>query len=251
MSIPDEIQMPRVFLSHNSTDKPFVRLLAEDLRASGATIWLDEVELRVGDSLILKIADAISEADFILACLSPHSIASSWVRKELAIALTLGVNRNRVLVLPLLWGAIKISEIPVALVDQLYADFRQAADYDLALGMLLRRIQPDAEPSRILDVDAIRKDQLIEVAANPAMRGWTLDYLIGTLATRCDATHRYWTYVALGQIGGERAANEVAKGLSDPNAFARRGALAATDILRTSSANSSTIGGATPLHRKG
>ena len=39
------------FLSHNSNDKPFVRRLASELRAAGVKVWVDEAELRVGDSL--------------------------------------------------------------------------------------------------------------------------------------------------------------------------------------------------------
>jgi len=56
--------MKRLFLSHSSKDKPFVRLFCEDLEAAGFKVWLDEVQLRIGDSLPLEIAEAVDKTDF-------------------------------------------------------------------------------------------------------------------------------------------------------------------------------------------
>ncbi|WHW57110.1 toll/interleukin-1 receptor domain-containing protein [Salmonella enterica] len=39
-----------VFLSHNHNDKPFVRKLARDLENHGVRYWLDETEMKIGDS---------------------------------------------------------------------------------------------------------------------------------------------------------------------------------------------------------
>jgi hypothetical protein len=44
--------VPSIFLSHSSADKPFARRLAGDLRARGVRVWLDEAEIGIGDSLI-------------------------------------------------------------------------------------------------------------------------------------------------------------------------------------------------------
>ena len=43
-----------VFLSHNHADKPFVRKLASDLENHDIKCWLDEAEMKIGDSLIQK-----------------------------------------------------------------------------------------------------------------------------------------------------------------------------------------------------
>ena len=45
---PPRHQQFDVFLSHNSSDKPTVRQLAEELTRRGLTVWLDEDELRPG-----------------------------------------------------------------------------------------------------------------------------------------------------------------------------------------------------------
>jgi len=44
-----------VFLSHSSRDKAVVRGLAERLRGDGLRVWLDEWEIRPGDSIPAKI----------------------------------------------------------------------------------------------------------------------------------------------------------------------------------------------------
>jgi len=112
--------MIKVFLSHSSKDKAFARKLSEELRANGVDVWIDEAELRIGDSLIDKIGSAINEADFIAVILSPNSVNSSWVQKELSLALTKEFANKNVKVLPILKEP---CEIPHFLQGKLYADF--------------------------------------------------------------------------------------------------------------------------------
>lgn len=95
---------PSVFLSHSSPDKRFVRWLAEHLRTEGAKVWIDESEIKVGDSLIDKISEGIDRCDYLAAVISPSSVDSEWVRRELNIALTQEIKGRRVKVLPLIIG---------------------------------------------------------------------------------------------------------------------------------------------------
>ena len=41
---------PKVFLTHSSHDKPRIRELRNHLAKSGLRVWLDEIEIQVGDS---------------------------------------------------------------------------------------------------------------------------------------------------------------------------------------------------------
>ena len=221
--------MSKVFLSHSSKDKPFVLMLAEDISASGIGVWIDKVEILVGDSLIRKISEGIVESNYVVACLSSHSIESNWVREELEIAATLGINGNRVVVLPVM---LEECTVPAFLAHRLYVDFRQPAGYDQAFRELLRRIAPSVLPQTdysfySLTLGATRKNRLVQAAKNPSMRNWVLDYLAGTLSERASHKERYWTYIALGEIGGERAEAAVRAGLSEQNEYARSGAKAA------------------------
>ena len=95
--------MSSIFLSHNHRDKPFVRRLSERLQAHGIRTWVDEAEMRIGDSLISKVEAAIKEFNYLGVILSPDSVKSDWVRKEVNIALTKEIQGKRVKVLPLLY----------------------------------------------------------------------------------------------------------------------------------------------------
>ncbi len=127
--------MPSVFLSHNHGDKPFVRDLANRLTQAGAVVWLDEVDLNVGDSLIERISAAIEEMDYVAAILSPRSVESNWVQKELSLAMTKEVKGRRVTVLPIL---IEPCDLPEFLRDKLYADFTLSENYEREFARLLR-----------------------------------------------------------------------------------------------------------------
>lgn len=130
--------MLSVFLSHNHGDKPFARRLTKRLKAHGIKVWLDEAEMQVGDSLISKIESAIHDCTYLGVILSPHSVYSSWVQREVNMALTEEIHGRRIKVLPLLQ---KECLIPGFLKDKLYADFTK--DFELGFSFLLQRLNSD------------------------------------------------------------------------------------------------------------
>lgn len=132
-----------VFLSHAANDKAFARRLAKDIERAGGTAWLDEAEVRIGDSLIERISHAISSTDFVAAVLSPCSVASQWVKTELRLAMTSEIAGRSVKVLPLLY---RDCVIPEFLVDKKYADFRDEANYEVALSQILEYLDLDRSP---------------------------------------------------------------------------------------------------------
>lgn len=77
-----------IFLSHTAADKPFVRNLARDLENHGVKYWLDEAEIKIGESLIEKIRQGIDEFDYVAVILSPGSVASPWVQREVDVAMS-------------------------------------------------------------------------------------------------------------------------------------------------------------------
>lgn len=73
-----------IFISHASEDKVEVaRPLAEKLRRLGFQVWLDEAELRLGDSLRRSIDYGLSRSKFGLVILSPDFLRKEWPQKEL------------------------------------------------------------------------------------------------------------------------------------------------------------------------
>ena len=114
-------------------------MLAADLRDAGHTVWIDETEILVGDSLIEKIRDAIDNVDFIAAIVSLTSIDSQWVKKELDLASNREIDEKRVVVLPILLDDV---ELPGFLKGKYYADFIKEENYQDGLNALLKRLGP-------------------------------------------------------------------------------------------------------------
>ena len=92
-----------IFLSHNREDKEFVRQLGQDLRRAGITAWLDEAEIKPGDSIIDKIEEGLKGSKHLAVILSPDSVNSSWVKKELRALLYQQITLNNKTVIPLLY----------------------------------------------------------------------------------------------------------------------------------------------------
>lgn len=130
-----------VFICHSSADKPFVRRLADALRRKGMTVWIDEAEIKVGDSLIKKIEEGIVRSEYLAVVLSPESVKSEWVRKELETAMIEEIRGKRVTVLPIL---LKKCGIPGFLSGKKYADFSGKGSFQTGLDELLEVIFPKA-----------------------------------------------------------------------------------------------------------
>lgn len=126
--------MSSIFISHSRKDKFFAKKLAEKLAEFDVKAWIDEAEIRVGDSLLDKIASAIHQTDFFAIILSHNSIQSNWVQKELAIAMEKEIGGKKIVVLPIL---IERCEIPLFLKHKVYADFTNLKDFDLSFSKIL------------------------------------------------------------------------------------------------------------------
>jgi TIR domain len=130
----------RVFVSHTSSDKPFVRKLTEALKGHNLNVWLDEEELQVGDSIVGGVSRGLKNADYLVAVLSQASISSRWVQAELNSALMEELSGKGVTVLPVL---IEDCELPSLLRDRVYADFR--SDFNAGLLKLLAVFEQEGE----------------------------------------------------------------------------------------------------------
>jgi hypothetical protein len=73
-----------VFISHAGEDKDaVVRPLAGELVDRGVSVWFDEFELRIGDSLRRKIDHGIARSRFGIVVVSRSFFAKSWPQYEL------------------------------------------------------------------------------------------------------------------------------------------------------------------------
>lgn len=111
----------KIFLSHATPDKSFVRRLSRRLEDMGYETWLDEKDLQVGDPLATKIFDAIREAQVVIVVVSEAALRSNWLRHEVNAATKEMIEGNCRL-LPVLIGDV---EPPPEVTSLLYADCRK------------------------------------------------------------------------------------------------------------------------------
>jgi hypothetical protein len=128
--------MPKLFLSHSSKDNYFAGKLGADLKKLGHEVWLDEWEIKVGDCIVQKIEEGITDSDYIIIVLTPEAIESGWVGREWKTAFWKEVNQKKVIVLPVL---LKKCEIPALISTKRHADFRE--DYAIGLASLTQAIR--------------------------------------------------------------------------------------------------------------
>ncbi|KAA3667207.1 toll/interleukin-1 receptor domain-containing protein [Pectobacterium carotovorum] len=126
-----------IFLSHNHSDKDFVRKLARDLENHGVRYWLDEAEMKIGDSLIMKIREGIDNVDYFAIILSPNSINAPWVVNELDVAMNQQISGKKIKVLPIMF---KECEAPGFLLGKFYGDFRHEENYEESFKKLINSI---------------------------------------------------------------------------------------------------------------
>jgi TIR domain len=130
----------KIFLSHSSQDKSFVRGLALDIKNNGYNVWLDEWDILAGESIPTKISEGLEESDFIIIVLSESSTKSKWVESEWQSKYWDEINNSKTLVIPII---IENCVIPTLLKTKKYIDFR--TDFPGALQLLLHSISAHAD----------------------------------------------------------------------------------------------------------
>jgi hypothetical protein len=120
--------MKTVFVSYSHSDSNFADRLVDDLRASEVPATYDKFLLRVGDSIIQKIAETVVGSGAVIVLLSPTSVKSNWVKKELSFAMTGEIEQRGVTVLP---AVIADCEVPPLLSDKFHANFSLGYYYGL------------------------------------------------------------------------------------------------------------------------
>jgi hypothetical protein len=109
----------KVFISHSSKDKKFVRMLKDCLEANDIDTWVDEDELELGDSLASKLEAALNNSSHFVLVLSSASVESDWVKLEMKKALT---NQNTGLLQKIIPIKYRSCELPQELSDRIYHD---------------------------------------------------------------------------------------------------------------------------------
>ena len=124
---------PAAFFSYSREDSDFALRLAGDLKAAGASVWLDQLDIIPGRRWDRAVEDALTNCPRMLVILSPASVNSTNVMDEVSFAL-----EKEKAVIPILY---RDCVVPFRLRRVQHVDFRQ--DYALGLRDLLKALAPE------------------------------------------------------------------------------------------------------------
>jgi len=77
----------QVFLSHATSDRRHADKIANVLRSQGIPVWYSRTHLGGAQQWQQEIGKALKQCDWFLVILSPASVKSMWVKRELSYAL--------------------------------------------------------------------------------------------------------------------------------------------------------------------
>lgn len=142
-----------IFLSHRSINKPFVRQLAgyieaECFQGRNLLTWLDEAEIRPGQSIPGMVNEGLEKSRFIALIMTPDYFhtESGWTEAEWHAALHTDPDNRKVRIIPLL--ATDCPYIPFLLRHLRAIDFREE-NYSRGLKELLSILRDEPLPRPI------------------------------------------------------------------------------------------------------
>jgi small GTP-binding protein len=141
-----------VFLSHSSKDKAVVRAVAERLRADGLRVWLDDWEIRPGDSIPAKIEEGLEHSRMLVLCMSAQAFGSDWAQLEAGtFRFRDPLNQDRRFI------PLRLDDAPIkgALAQFLYIDW-WAGDREQEYAKLLEACRPPAAEVEAASKQAIQ-----------------------------------------------------------------------------------------------
>jgi hypothetical protein len=134
------------FICHASEDKAgVVDPLVDWLEQRGLEVWLDRMQIVIGDSLARKIDEGPARSRFGAVVISPSVLSkeSDWVRRELDALAAREAQEGQVVVLPI-WhevGHQQVLRYSPTLASKLAAG--TADGLEVVADMILRRCRPD------------------------------------------------------------------------------------------------------------
>jgi len=111
--------MANVFISHRGGDISEAERLASEIQAKGHKVWLDEWELKIGDSIVGEIEKGLTGTTYVVMCFSDSGVSAPWISREWMSTLARQLNGENVRLLPVrLTGG----QSPAIIADIKFAD---------------------------------------------------------------------------------------------------------------------------------
>jgi len=116
----------KLFLSHSSRDRAFILRLVKVLESNGIPYWYSATHIKGAKQWHDEIGKALRQCNWFLVVLTPDSVRSQWVKRELLFALDEARYRGRII--PLLYKSCKYSRLSWTLPSFEIVDFRNTFD---------------------------------------------------------------------------------------------------------------------------
>jgi TIR domain len=135
----------KVFVSHSSADKWIARQIATELERRDIEAFLDEKDIKTGDSIDDAVHANLAECDELLMLLSPASLESPWVLIEIGGAKALGKR-----LVPILHH-VGANELPAPLALGLARDLNDIERYYAEVVVRSRLPEAERQTSAVID----------------------------------------------------------------------------------------------------
>lgn len=93
----------KVFLSYSHKDSELAKQIANELYENGLEVWNSETEILPGDNWAEKVSDALKDSNAMVVLITPESLESRTVQREIEFALGNNSYNNRLI--PVLVGS--------------------------------------------------------------------------------------------------------------------------------------------------
>lgn len=130
-----------VFICYSRRNSGFVKRLVSDLRENHIHVWLDTIELEVGDLVHYTIEQAIESSRYFCIVISAAAMQSYYVRKvEFETAFTRLAREHRdSFILPVMYQ--RVEELPTRLAGRHYLNFSSSRRYAENVRRLVKKIK--------------------------------------------------------------------------------------------------------------
>ncbi len=142
-----------VFISYSRYDRGAAFAIRQLLEANKVKVWLDVIDIRTSSQLEQELYDSIDKNENFCLLLSPTSVTSAWVLKEIAYAKA----RDGLRFLPII---LRSCQIPVALTDIVALDAREGFDHESVQSRLLRALCGDGTVEDSVVFTQLQRDLL-------------------------------------------------------------------------------------------
>ena len=133
--------MTQVFISYSEQDREIMEKIRNSLRRESLTVWTNTTDIQTGEDFQSAIDRGIEQTDNLVYLLSPDSVQSEFVRKEIDYAVSLHKR-----IIPILVRSTPPESIPKALQGVQYIDLTdnvEEGDYVLDESQLLKILHQD------------------------------------------------------------------------------------------------------------